>query len=87
MKVNLVKDANGKVVATFENAVAGGPSIKPVLKPGHKVTRSMPRRITRRTSKPFTSTTAANIRLSEPSACGGPDRADLPCGCVQRPGG
>ena len=37
MKVNLVKDANGKVVATFENAVAGGPSVKPVLKPGHKV--------------------------------------------------
>lgn len=37
MKVNLVKDANGKVVATFENAAAGGPSVKPVLKPGHKV--------------------------------------------------
>ncbi|HLJ91845.1 MAG TPA: hypothetical protein VKU02_01500 [Gemmataceae bacterium] len=37
MKVNLVKDANGKVIATFENAVAGGPSLRPVLKPGHKV--------------------------------------------------
>jgi len=37
MKVNLVKDANGKVVATFENAVVGGPSMKPVLKPGHTV--------------------------------------------------
>ncbi|MBV8280335.1 MAG: hypothetical protein JO170_34440 [Verrucomicrobia bacterium] len=37
MKINLVKDANGKVVATFENAVAGGPVVKPVLKPGHKV--------------------------------------------------
>lgn len=37
MKVNLVKDANGKVVATFENAVASGPAIKPVLKPGHTV--------------------------------------------------
>jgi hypothetical protein len=37
MKLNLVKDANGKVVATFENAVAGGPLIKPVLKPGHTV--------------------------------------------------
>jgi hypothetical protein len=37
MKVNLVKDENGKVVATLENAVAGGPSIKPVLKPGHTV--------------------------------------------------
>jgi hypothetical protein len=37
MKVNVVRDANGKVVATFENAVPGGPSIKPVLKPGHTV--------------------------------------------------
>jgi len=37
MKVNIVKDKNGKVVATFENAVAGGPSIRPVLKPGHTV--------------------------------------------------
>lgn len=37
MKVNIVKDANGKVVATFENAVPGGPSVKPMLKPGHKV--------------------------------------------------
>ena len=37
MKVNLVKDASGKVVATFENARSGGPSIKPVLEAGHKV--------------------------------------------------
>jgi hypothetical protein len=37
MKVNLVKDASGHVVATFEEAKAGGPSLKPVLKPGHKV--------------------------------------------------
>jgi len=37
MKINLVKDAKGTVVATFENAIAGGPSIKPVLKPGHTV--------------------------------------------------
>ena len=37
MKVNVVKDENGKVVATFENAVAGGLTIKPELKPGHKV--------------------------------------------------
>jgi len=37
MKVNLVKDANGKVVATFEHAVAGGPSLRPVLKEGHTV--------------------------------------------------
>ena len=37
MKVNVVKDENGKVVATFENPLAGGPMIEPVLKPGHKV--------------------------------------------------
>jgi hypothetical protein len=37
MKVNLVKDASGKVVATFENAVSGGPWIKPLLGPGETV--------------------------------------------------
>jgi hypothetical protein len=37
MKVNLVKDEKGKVIATFEKAAAGKPSIKPVLKPGHTV--------------------------------------------------
>ena len=37
MKVNLVKDDKGKVIATFENAISGGPSVKPVLKAGHKV--------------------------------------------------
>jgi hypothetical protein len=37
MKVNLVKDATGKVIATFENARSGGPSIKPVLQAGLKV--------------------------------------------------
>ncbi len=37
MKLNIVKDDKGKVVATFENPVAGGPSIRPVLKPGYKV--------------------------------------------------
>lgn len=37
MKVNLIKDENGKVVATFEHGVPGGPSLKPVLKSGHKV--------------------------------------------------
>jgi hypothetical protein len=37
MKVNLVKDASGKVIATFENARSGGPSIKPDLQPGQKV--------------------------------------------------
>jgi hypothetical protein len=37
MKVNVVKDASGKVIATFENAVAGGPSLRPEPKPGHTV--------------------------------------------------
>lgn len=37
MKVNIVKDANGKVVATFENAVDGAPALRPDLKPGHTV--------------------------------------------------
>jgi hypothetical protein len=37
MKVNIVKDGSGKVVATFENAVAGSPRIVPVLKPGHTI--------------------------------------------------
>lgn len=37
MKVNLVKDPSGKVIATFESARPGGPSIKPVLPAGHKV--------------------------------------------------
>ncbi|BCL84672.1 hypothetical protein ccbrp13_71370 [Ktedonobacteria bacterium brp13] len=37
MKINVVKDRDGKVVATFENAVAGGLSVNPVLKPGQSV--------------------------------------------------
>jgi hypothetical protein len=37
MKIHLIKDANGKVVATFEQAKAGGAIIKPVLKSGHTV--------------------------------------------------
>lgn len=37
MKVNIVRDQNGRVVATFEHAKAGDPSIKPVLEPGHSV--------------------------------------------------
>jgi hypothetical protein len=37
MKVNLVKDANGKVIATFENGKAGGPALKPVLQPKYTV--------------------------------------------------
>jgi len=37
MKVNLVKNKDGKVVATFENPGPGGASVKPVLKQGHTV--------------------------------------------------
>ena len=37
MKINIVKDDKGKVVATFENPAPGGPTIKPKLKVGHKV--------------------------------------------------
>jgi hypothetical protein len=36
MKVNIVKDERGKVVATYESAAPGEPWLKPVLKPGHK---------------------------------------------------
>jgi hypothetical protein len=37
MKVNVIKNEHGKVVATYENSVPGGPSLRPVLEPGHKV--------------------------------------------------
>lgn len=37
MKVNLIKDEKGKVVATFESPRSGGPMLKPLLKPGHSV--------------------------------------------------
>jgi hypothetical protein len=37
MKLNLVKDEKGKVIATFENPVSGGPSVRPILKAGHKI--------------------------------------------------
>jgi hypothetical protein len=37
MKVNLVKDEHGKVVATFENPTADGASVRPMLEPGHTV--------------------------------------------------
>lgn len=37
MKLNVIKDGDGKVVATFENPVGDGPSVRPVLKPGHTV--------------------------------------------------
>ncbi len=34
MKVNLIKDTNGKVVASFENAASGKPSVQAVLSNG-----------------------------------------------------
>lgn len=37
MKVNLIKDEKGNVVATYENGPSDGPKLKPVLKPGHSV--------------------------------------------------
>jgi hypothetical protein len=38
MKVNLVKDENGNVVATFENPKSDkDPIVRPVLKSGHTV--------------------------------------------------
>jgi hypothetical protein len=37
MKINVIKDKNGKVIATFEKHVGEGPSVAPVLEHGHKV--------------------------------------------------
>jgi hypothetical protein len=37
MKVNIIKDEKGRVVATFEPPRQGGPTLKPVLKSGHTV--------------------------------------------------
>jgi hypothetical protein len=37
MKLSVVKDQHGKVVATFEHDAPGGRTIKPALKPGHTV--------------------------------------------------
>jgi hypothetical protein len=37
MKVNVVKDSDGNVVATFENATPDGASVEPVLPPGYEV--------------------------------------------------
>lgn len=38
MKLNIVKDEKGTVVATFENpASKGGPSVRPLLKSGYKI--------------------------------------------------
>jgi hypothetical protein len=38
MKVNLVRDGAGRVIATFEkNPAAAGASVRPVLGPGHSI--------------------------------------------------
>jgi len=38
MKINIVRDDRGKVVATFENpSEHGGPAVKPILKHGHSI--------------------------------------------------
>ena len=37
MKINVVKDKTGKVIATFEKAVDGGPGITPEPDPAHTV--------------------------------------------------
>ena len=36
-KIQAVKDKTGKVIATFENPIAAGASVKPVLEEGHTV--------------------------------------------------
>ncbi|MBE9035911.1 hypothetical protein [aff. Roholtiella sp. LEGE 12411] len=37
MKINVIKDKNGKVIATFEKAVGDEISVTPVLEEGHTV--------------------------------------------------
>jgi hypothetical protein len=37
MKIQVVKDKNGKVVATYHKATGRGPSVEPVLEPGRTV--------------------------------------------------
>jgi len=37
MKINVVKDKSGKVIATFEAATGHGATLTPVLPEGHKV--------------------------------------------------
>jgi hypothetical protein len=37
MKINIVKDKAGKVIATFEQAVGNGPSVAPELDQTHTV--------------------------------------------------
>jgi hypothetical protein len=37
MKIQAVKDKNGKVVATYHKATGKVPSVEPVLEPGHTI--------------------------------------------------
>ncbi len=37
MKINVVKDKTGNVIATFEQAPANGPAVMPVLDQSHTV--------------------------------------------------
>jgi hypothetical protein len=37
MKLNIVKDKSGKVIATFEHAVGDAPSVTPELDNGHSL--------------------------------------------------
>jgi hypothetical protein len=37
MKIQAVKDKNGKVVATYHKATGQVPSVEPVLEPGHTI--------------------------------------------------
>ena len=37
MKIQAIKDAKGKVIATFEKASGQAPTVAPVLEPGHTI--------------------------------------------------
>ncbi|MBV8823550.1 MAG: hypothetical protein JO220_00980 [Hyphomicrobiales bacterium] len=37
MKIQGIKDQTGKLIATYEEAAGGGPSVAPVLAQGHTV--------------------------------------------------
>jgi hypothetical protein len=37
MKIQAIKDKNGKVIATYHKSTSQGLSVEPVLEPGHAV--------------------------------------------------
>lgn len=37
MKINVVKDKSGKVIATFQSASGKGPQVKPIMTDGRKM--------------------------------------------------